>query len=58
MHHQTATREARLVSDDAPLPTLETGLVAVCPGRGNRRLFESLGATEGAIPCGQRCCWL
>jgi DAK2 domain fusion protein YloV len=46
MHHQAATREARLVSDDAPLPTLETGLVAVCPGRGNRRLFESLGATR------------
>jgi hypothetical protein len=46
MHHQTVTREARLLSDDAPLPTLETGLVAVCPGRGNRRLFESLGATR------------
>ena len=28
------------------LATLETGLVAVCPGRGNRRLFESLGATR------------
>jgi len=25
---------------------METGLVAVCPGRGNRRLFESLGATR------------
>jgi uncharacterized protein len=46
MHHQTATREARLLTEDAPLPTLETGLVAVCPGRGNRRLFESLGATR------------
>jgi dihydroxyacetone kinase-like predicted kinase len=28
------------------IPTLETGIVAVCPGRGNRRLFESLGATR------------
>ena len=28
------------------IATLETGLVAVCPGRGNRRLFESLGATR------------
>jgi fatty acid kinase len=46
MHHQTATREARLLTEEAPLPTLETGLVAVCPGRGNRRLFESLGATR------------
>ena len=32
-------------SAGAALATLETGLVAVCPGRGNRRLFESLGAT-------------
>jgi DAK2 domain fusion protein YloV len=46
MHLQTATREARLLTDDTSLPTLETGLVAVCPGRGNRRLFESLGATR------------
>jgi hypothetical protein len=47
MHHQTAQREDRLLeSTGAPLPTLETGLVAVCPGRGNRRLFESLGATR------------
>lgn len=47
MHHQTAQREDRLLeSAGAPLPTLETGLVAVCPGRGNRRLFESLGATR------------
>jgi hypothetical protein len=52
MHAQTAQREERLL--DAPaggggassLPTLETGLVAVCPGQGNRRLFESLGATK------------
>jgi uncharacterized protein len=46
MHHQTVTREARLLAGETALPTLETGLVAVCPGRGNRRLFESLGATR------------
>ncbi|MDH4341357.1 MAG: hypothetical protein OEW47_13460 [Thermoleophilia bacterium] len=47
MHLQTAQREGRLLeSAGVPLPTLETGLVAVCPGRGNRRLFESLGATR------------
>ncbi len=48
MHHQTAQREERLLEGSAPsgLATLETGLVAVCPGRGNRRLFESLGATR------------
>ncbi len=47
MHHQTAQREGRLL-ENAPgvVQTLETGLVAVCPGRGNRRLFESLGATR------------
>ena len=52
MHAQTAQREERLtdvpagVGGGASLPTLETGLVAVCPGQGNRRLFESLGATK------------
>ncbi len=45
MHHQTAQREERLLGAGA-LATLETGLVAVCPGRGNRRLFESMGATR------------
>ncbi|GIU95436.1 MAG: hypothetical protein KatS3mg012_1893 [Gaiellaceae bacterium] len=47
MHAQTAEREGRLLSSSrsAP-PTPETGLVAVCPGQGNRRLFESLGATH------------
>src|SRR5262249_43414761 len=44
MHHQTAQREDRLL--ESSLATLETGLVAVCPGRRNRRLFESLGATR------------
>jgi uncharacterized protein len=46
MHHQTTAREERLVGASGTIPTLETGLVAVCPGRGNRRLFESLGATR------------
>jgi hypothetical protein len=48
MHHQTAQREERLLEGTAQtaLATLETALVAVCPGRGNRRLFESLGATR------------
>ena len=48
MHVQTAQREERLLEGAAPagLATLETGLVAVCPGRGNRRLFESLGAAR------------
>ena len=47
--HARADRAARGAADsDVPdaLPTLETGLVAVCPGEGNRRLFESLGATK------------
>jgi hypothetical protein len=50
MHHQTVAREERLLdvaaSAMASVPTLETGLVAVCPGQGNRRLFEGLGATR------------
>jgi DAK2 domain fusion protein YloV len=46
MHHQTAQREERLLDGAGAVATLETGLVAVCPGRGNRRLFESLGATR------------
>jgi fatty acid kinase len=50
MQVQTAQREERLSeAAGATLPaltTLETGLVAVCPGHGNRRLFESLGATR------------
>jgi DAK2 domain fusion protein YloV len=50
MHVQTSQREERLAasagSTPSVLPTLETGLVAVCPGQGNRRLFESLGATR------------
>lgn len=46
MHAQTFEREGRLLgASGTTLPTLETGLVAVCPGEGNRRLFASLGAT-------------
>jgi uncharacterized protein len=51
MHVQSTQREERLLgtASDTAMPalaTLETGLVAVCPGQGNRRLFESLGATR------------
>jgi dihydroxyacetone kinase-like predicted kinase len=47
MHEQVVEREERLLGmGTMALPTLETGLVAVCPGEGNRRLFESLGATR------------
>jgi uncharacterized protein len=41
MHAQTAEREGRLTT--AAEPT-ECGVVAVCAGAGNRKLFESLGA--------------
>jgi fatty acid kinase len=46
MHRQTVEREQRLEAGLGQLPTLETGLVAVAPGEGNRRLFESYGATR------------
>ena len=46
MHRQTLEREERLAEALEALPTLETGVVAVVPGEGNRRLFESLGATR------------
>jgi DAK2 domain fusion protein YloV len=46
MHQQTLEREERLAEALEGLPTLETGVVAVAPGEGNRRLFESLGATR------------
>jgi DAK2 domain fusion protein YloV len=47
MHRQTVERQERLLEmGELALPLLETGLVAVCPGEGNRRLFESLGATR------------
>lgn len=45
MHHQAAQREERLLDGVAvDLTAALAGVVAVCPGRGNRRLFESLGA--------------
>ena len=47
MHRQTAEREERLAPEPSErAPTLETGLVAVVPGDGNRALFESQGATR------------
>jgi hypothetical protein len=47
MHKQTEERSERLL-DSVPDPalTLETGVVAVVPGAGNRRLFESYGAAK------------
>ena len=47
MHRQTEQRTERLL-DAVPDPdlTLETGVVAVVPGAGNRRLFESYGAAR------------
>jgi hypothetical protein len=51
MHKQTEQRSERLLGgadDDVPDlgHTLETGIVAVVPGAGNRRLFEGYGATR------------
>ena len=46
MHKQTEDRTERITSVLNPVLTLETGVVAVVPGAGNRRLFESYGATR------------
>jgi DAK2 domain fusion protein YloV len=46
MHKQTQQRTERLLDVPDPEHTLETGVVAVVPGAGNRRLFESYGATR------------
>jgi DAK2 domain fusion protein YloV len=47
MHRQTREREQRLEGSALDgLPTLETGVVAVAPGDGNRRLFLNLRATR------------
>jgi hypothetical protein len=47
MHKQTEERSDRLLSAvPDPELTLETGVVAVVPGSGNRRLFESYGAAR------------
>ncbi len=43
MHKQTEDRSERILEG---VPTLETGVVAVVPGAGNRRLFESYGAAR------------
>jgi dihydroxyacetone kinase-like predicted kinase len=44
MHLQATAREERLLSS-AATATLETGVVAVCQGAGNKRLLEELGAS-------------
>jgi DAK2 domain fusion protein YloV len=46
MHEQTAQREQRLLEAVPTAPPATTGVVAVVAGDGNRRLFESLGATR------------
>ena len=46
MHTQTEERSERITSVLQPVLTLETGVVAVVPGAGNRRLFESYGAAR------------
>jgi DAK2 domain fusion protein YloV len=43
MHAQTTQREERLLH---AVPEVRTAVVAVVAGEGNRRLFESLGATS------------
>jgi hypothetical protein len=51
MHEQTVQREQRLLEVVSAEPAL-TEVVAVVAGDGNRRLFESLGATR-IVPGGQ-----
>jgi uncharacterized protein len=46
MHEQTLQREERLLEAVPDLPPALTAAVAVVAGAGNRRLFESLGATK------------
>ena len=46
MHEQTLQRERRLLEAVPDAPPSTTGVVAVVAGDGNRRLFESLGATK------------
>ena len=46
MHEQTVQRERRLLEAVPDAPPSRTGVVAVVAGDGNRRLFESLGATK------------
>jgi len=46
MHRQTQARERRLLAAVPDPPPAAVGVVAVVAGAGNRRLFESLGATQ------------
>jgi DAK2 domain fusion protein YloV len=46
MHEQTREREQRLLQAVPDAPPATAGVVAVVAGDGNRRLFESLGATK------------
>jgi uncharacterized protein len=46
MHEQTLQREQRLLEVVLDATPTTTGVVAVVAGDGNRRLFESLGATK------------
>jgi fatty acid kinase len=46
MHEQTREREGRLLEAVPDAPPSTSGVVAVVAGDGNRRLFESLGATK------------
>jgi DAK2 domain fusion protein YloV len=46
MHLQTTERDERLADALDDLMTLETGVVVVAPGEGNRRLFESMRANR------------
>jgi uncharacterized protein len=46
MHKQTEERTERITTVLNPVLTLETGVVVVAQGAGNRRLFESNGATR------------
>ncbi|MGZ4403869.1 MAG: DAK2 domain-containing protein [Gaiellaceae bacterium] len=46
MHQQTLQREQRLLEAVPDAPPTTTGVVAVVAGDGNRKLFESLGATR------------
>jgi fatty acid kinase len=46
MHEQTVQREERLLEALPDAPPSASGVVAVVAGDGNRRLFESLGATQ------------
>jgi uncharacterized protein len=46
MHEQTVQRERRLLEAVPDAPSSTSAVVAVVAGDGNRRLFESLGATK------------